>query len=113
MTCWGTGNPRREFIYCEDAAEGVIQILEKYGDVELPINVGFGEDYSIKELSNIISEISGFKGKILWYVTKPDGQFRKILDSSRMKENGIVIKKTNLVEGLKKTIEWCKQNVEI
>ena len=107
----GHGKPRREFIYCEDAAEGIIQALEKYCDVKYPINIGYNEDISIKELATIISELTGFNGKLTWDLTKPDGQYRKILDSSRMKEHGIsIVNKTSLRDGLLKTINWYKEN---
>lgn len=111
VECWGTGNPRRELIYSADAAEGVIQVLEKYDCTESPINVGFNEDISIKDLANLISEITGYKGKIIWNDTYPDGQFKKILNSSRMKEFNIEIKeRTSLRDGLEKTIKWYKEN---
>ena len=111
VECWGTGKPRRELIYCEDAAEGIIQALEKYSDIKYPINIGYNEDISIKELANLIADLTGFSGKLTWDLTKPDGQYRKILDSSRMKEHGISIaNKTSLRDGLLKTIKWYKEN---
>jgi nucleoside-diphosphate-sugar epimerase len=111
VACWGTGHPRREFIYCDDAAEGLVQTLEKYDNVELPINLGFNEDISIRELAEMIAELTGFEGEILWDTEKPDGQYRKLLDSSKMAEYDIVIEnKTTLEEGLKRTIEWYKKN---
>ena len=111
MECWGTGNPRRELIYCDDAAEGVIQTLEKYSDVNYPINIGYNRDTSIKELAKLIAKLAGYKGEIRWDINRPDGQFRKILDSTRMKEYGIDIKnRTTLEEGLEKTIQWYKEN---
>ena len=113
VECWGTGSPRRELIYCHDAAEGIIQALEKYDNVELPINIGFGDDVSIKELAAMIADIVGFEGEIFWDTDKPDGQFRKILDSSRMKDYGIEIKnKTSLRVGLKRTIEWYRDSLK-
>ena len=111
VECWGTGNPRRELIYCDDAAEGVIQTLEKYSDVNYPINIGYNRDTSIKELAKLIAKLTGYKGEIRWDINRPDGQFRKILDSTRMKEYGIDIKnRTTLEEGLEKTIQWYKEN---
>ena len=111
VECWGTGRPRRELIYCEDAAEGIIQALEKYSDVKQPINIGYNEDISIKELANMIADLTGFQGKITWDSTKPDGQYRKLLDPSRMKDYKIFIKdRTSLKDGLLKTIEWYKKN---
>ena len=111
VTCWGTGKPRRELIYCEDAAEGVIQALEKYTVVDYPINIGYNKDISIKELAELIASIVEFEGEICWDLDKPDGQFRKILDSSRMKEYNINIENpVSLETGLRKTIQWYKEN---
>ena len=110
IVCWGTGTPRREFIFCDDAGEGVVQALEKYSVVDCPINIGFNEDISIKELSEMIAGIVGFEGKIMWDTSRPDGQFRKILNSDRMKEFNLVIKNNiSLKDGLTKTIEWYKK----
>jgi len=111
VECWGTGKPRRELIFCEDAAEGVVQALEKYDDVMFPINIGFNEDINIKELAETISRLAGFKGELYWDKTKPDGQYRKILDSSRMDEYGISLtSRTSLEDGLNKTIQWFRKN---
>ena len=111
VECWGTGNPRRELIYCEDAAEGVIQALEKYDDVAYPINIGFNEDVNIKELAETISKLANFQGELYWNTDKPDGQYRKILNSSRMEECGISLNsRTSLEDGLNKTIQWFKEN---
>ena len=111
IECWGTGTPRRELIYCEDAAEGIIQALERYDDVSYPINIGFSEDIGIKELAGKIAAITGYRGEIFWNTDKPDGQHRKILNSDRMREYNISItNRTSLEEGLRKTIEWYKKN---
>ena len=113
VECWGTGTPRRELIYCDDAAEGIIQTLEKYDDVELPINIGFENDVSIKELAAMIAEITGFTGEVFWNTDKPDGQFRKLLDPSRMGDYGIEIEdRTPLRLGLERTISWYRDNVK-
>ena len=111
VVCWGTGNPRREFIYCDDAGEGIVQTLEKYSVVDYPINIGFNKDVSIKDLSEIISDIVGYDGTIAWDTKRPDGQYRKILNSNRMKDFDILIEdRTLLKEGLKKTVDWYKAN---
>jgi len=111
VECWGTGRPRRELIFCEDAAEGIVQTLEKYDDVMYPINIGFNEDINIRELAETISKLVGFKGQLYWDTSKPDGQYRKILDSTRMKEYGILLpNRTSLEVGLNKTITWYKEN---
>lgn len=112
VVCWGTGKPRRELIYCDDAAEGVVQALEKYSDVDFPVNIGYNKDISILELAELISDIVKYKGKIVWDTERPDGQYRKILDSSRMQDCDIEIEKpVSLREGLEKTIHWYKNNV--
>ena len=114
VTCWGTGNPKREFLFVEDLAEASIFFLEKISsNNELLfdknslfngiINIGSGTDISIKELANLISEEIGFQGDILWDVSKPDGTPRKLLDVSKANKLGWVAK-TNLHDGIKKTI---------
>lgn len=109
VECWGTGNPRRELIYCDDAAEGIIQTLEKYNDPTKPLNIGFNEDIKLQELSQKIADAANFKGKILWDLSRPDGVSRKLLDSSRMKDFNITINQTPLEVGLKNTIEFYKE----
>ena len=107
VVCWGTGRPRRELIYCADAAEGIVQTLEKYNEVDWPINIGFNTDVNIKELAQTIARLANFEGQIMWDTTRPDGQYRKILNSDRMKKYDINIKNPIFLEdGLKKTIEW-------
>jgi GDP-L-fucose synthase len=98
VVCWGTGSPRRELIYCDDAAEGVVQTLEKYDNVEWPINIGLNQDICIKELAELIARFASFDGKIQWDKTRPDGQYRKILNSARMKEYGIHIENPTSLE---------------
>mgnify|MGYP003624905156 FL=1 len=110
VVCWGTGAPRRELIYCDDAGKGVVETLQKYDDESLPINIGFNEDISIEQLANKIAAIVGFKNKIVWDTNKPDGQYRKILNADRMNKYNIKIKDSvSLDEGLKKTIQWYKE----
>ena len=89
----------------------MIQALEKYTVVDYPINIGYNKDISIKELAELIASIVEFEGEIYWDLDKPDGQFRKILDSSRMKEYNINIENpVSLETGLRKTIQWYKEN---
>lgn len=109
VICWGTGTPKREIIFCDDAAEGVVQVLEKYDDVNSILNIGFNEEITIKELSEKIAFHCGFTSKIEWDTTKPDGQMRKLLDSSKMLQHDIKINQTSIDEGLKNTIDWYKQ----
>ncbi len=108
ITLWGSGKPTREFLYVEDAAEGIILAMERYNRPE-PVNLGSGYEISIKELAELIAKLTGFKGKILWDTAKPDGQPRRCLDTTKAyKEFGFKAK-TSLKEGLKKTIEWYRK----
>ena len=106
---WGTGKATREFFYVEDCAEAVVLAAEKY-DKPDPVNLGAGFEISIKDLAELIVELSGFKGKIKWDRSKPDGQPRRCLDTSRAKKEFGFKAKTSFEEGLKKTIEWYKVN---
>lgn len=105
---WGTGKPTREFLYVEDAAEGIIKAVEKY-DKGDPINLGAGFEISIKELAEKIKRITGFKGKVVWDKTKPDGQPRRKLDTSKAEKEFGFKAKTNFDAGLRKTIAWYKK----
>jgi len=105
ITVWGTGKPTREFLFVEDAAEGVLLAAEHYNKPD-PINLGAGFEISIKELVDLITKLIGFKANILWDKTKPDGQPRRMLDVSKAEKEFGFRAKTGLEEGLKKTIEW-------
>ena len=105
VVVWGTGKATREFFYVEDAAEAIILAMEKYNKSD-PVNIGAGFEISIKDLVGLIVKLTGFKGKILWDKTKPDGQPRRMLDTTKaLREFGFTAK-TGFEEGLKKTIEW-------
>lgn len=107
---WGSGNPRREFIFSEDAAEASIFALKNSRKLQNShYNVGTGEDYSIKKLASIIAEITGFKGKIKWDKTKPDGTPRKLLDSSKFRAIGWK-PRISFVNGVEKTFNWFLKN---
>jgi GDP-L-fucose synthase len=108
VVVWGTGKPTREFLYVEDAAEAIILATEIYNKPE-PVNIGAGFEISIKELTQLIAKITGFRGKIIWDKTKPDGQPRRCLDTSRAQREFGFEAKTQFEEGLKKTIEWYKR----
>lgn len=108
VLCWGTGSPVREFIYTEDAAEGVVRLL-KSGHPD-PLNIGTGVGTSIKELVELICELTGYEGNISWDPTKPDGVMHKVLDVSKMKEVLQWGPPTSLRDGLKKTIDWYSAN---
>jgi len=105
VVVWGTGKASREFIYVEDAAEGIILATEKYDKPE-PINLGAGFEIKIKDLVNLIAKFTGFKGEIIWDTSKPDGQPRRMLDTSKAEKEFGFKAKTNFDEGLKRTIKW-------
>jgi len=104
---WGTGKPTREFLYVEDAAEGILLATEKYNKSE-PINLGAGFEISIKDLVKLIAKLTGFKGKIVWDTTKPDGQPRRCLDTSKAEKEFGFKARTSFAEGLEKTIHWYR-----
>ena len=108
---WGTGKATREFFYVEDAAEAIALAAEKYDGIE-PVNLGAGFEISIKDLVELIAKLTGFTGQIVWDSSKPDGQPRRCLDTSRAKEYFGFQAHTNFEEGLKKTIDWYRENRE-
>ncbi|HCR72569.1 MAG TPA: GDP-fucose synthetase [Anaerolineae bacterium] len=109
LQVWGDGSPTREFLYVEDAADGIITGAEKYNG-DLPINLGSGYEISIKDLTELIVKLTGFNGKLAWQTDKPNGQPRRGLDVSRAKELFDWSAQVQFEEGLKKTIEWFKSN---
>lgn len=104
---WGTGATSREFLYVDDAAEAIVLAMEKHNDPE-PINVGSGYEIWIDELAPLIANLAGFTGKLKWLTTKPNGQPRRALDTSRAREILDWQAKTKLVVGLRQTIDWYK-----
>jgi GDP-L-fucose synthase len=92
-------------LYVEDAARGIVLATEKYDKAE-PVNLGSGKEISIKDLAKLVKELTGFKGKIEWDKSRPDGQPRRCLDTSRAKKEFGFEAKTDFKKGLKKTIEW-------
>jgi len=109
IVVWGTGKPTREFLYVEDAAEGILLATEKYNKSD-PVNLGAGFEISIKDLVELIAKLTGFKGKIVWDATKPDGQPRRCLDISKAEKEFGFKAKISFEEGLKKTIDWYMGN---
>jgi GDP-L-fucose synthase len=109
LQVWGDGSPTREFLYVEDAADGIITATEKYNG-DLPINLGSGYEISIKDLTELIVKLTGFKGQLAWQTDKPNGQPRRGLDVSRAKELFNWSAQVQFEEGLNKTIEWFKAN---
>ncbi|MFQ5881342.1 MAG: NAD-dependent epimerase/dehydratase family protein [Candidatus Methylomirabilales bacterium] len=109
---WGTGRPVREFLYVEDCAEAVIRAAEVYDDI-LPLNIGTGVGTSIRQLAQLIQELSGHTGVISWNAEKPDGQMKKVLDVTRMTEVLHWTPPISLREGLAKTIAWYVANKDV
>jgi GDP-L-fucose synthase len=107
VTVWGTGRATREFLYVEDAAEGIVLATERYEKDE-PVNLGAGFEISIKDLVTLIARLTGFTGEILWDTTKPDGQPRRCLDTSRAFSEFGFRAGTTFEEGLKRTIDWYR-----
>jgi GDP-L-fucose synthase len=104
VTLWGTGSPRREFLHVDDMASASLFLLDHYDEPE-HVNVGVGEDVTIKELAETIARVVGYEGELLWDPTKPDGMPRKLLDVSRLNELGWKAR-TGLVEGITSTYRW-------
>jgi GDP-L-fucose synthase len=104
---WGTGQATREFFYVEDAAEAIIAATDKYNKSE-PVNIGAGFEISIKNLVELIVELTDYRGKIAWNTSKPDGQPRRMLDTTRAFEEFGFKAKTGFREGLMKTVEWYR-----
>ena len=111
VVVWGTGKATREFFYAEDCAEAIVLATERY-DKPQPVNIGAGFEISIKDLAELIKELVGFKGIIVWDKSKPDGQPRRCLDVSRAQREFGFKAQTGFKEGLEKTIDWYISSVE-
>lgn len=109
FTLWGDGSPSREFLYVEDAAEGILSAAEAYNG-DLPVNLGTGEEVTIRNLATLIADEVGFTGRIEWDTSKPNGQPRRCLDVSRAKQLFGFQARHNLRDGLRKTIRWFLEN---
>ena len=109
---WGDGSPSREFLYVEDAAEGILLAAEQYND-SLPVNLGTGEEVAIRDLAEIIAKEIGFAGSITWDITKPNGQPRRCLDVTRAKQFFGFQARHRLRDGLKKTVQWFQDNRKV
>jgi GDP-L-fucose synthase len=110
IVAWGTGEASREFLYVEDAAEGILLATERYNKPD-PVNLGSGEEIKIKDLVYLIKELTGFEGEVEWDASQPDGQPRRRLDTSRAKEEFGFEPKTSLRDGLQRTIEYYEKLV--
>ena len=111
VVLWGDGSPTREFFYAGDAARGIVLAAERYNSSE-PVNLGAGMEISIKDLALLIAKLTGFRGEIVWDTSKPNGQPRRALDTSRAKEYFNFEAEMPFEEGLKETIQWFKENKE-
>ncbi len=108
VTLWGTGSPKREFLHSRDLASAVLMATEKY-DSDVHLNIGTGEDLTIKDLAHLVGTLAGFKGQTLWDATKPDGTPRKVMDVSRLKAMGWN-PTISLEDGIQETIRWFEAN---
>jgi GDP-L-fucose synthase len=109
VTLWGSGSPKREFLYVNDCADACIHLMENYNQSEI-VNIGLGKDISIKELAQKIQDIVGYNGKVKWDTNKPDGTPRKLLDVSRLHDIGWEYT-TDLDSGIRKTYEWYESRL--
>ena len=109
VVLWGDGSPTREFLYVDDCAEGLVLASERYDDPD-PVNLGTGVETSIRELAELVAELTGFEGEIVWDETMPNGQPRRSLDSSRARELFGFEARTPLRDGLERTIAWYREH---
>ncbi|MCJ7623284.1 MAG: NAD-dependent epimerase/dehydratase family protein, partial [Anaerolineaceae bacterium] len=109
IVVWGDGTPTREFIYADDAAEGILMAAEKYNQSE-PVNLGSGYEVSIRDLVELIVGLTGFEGRIVWDTSKPNGQPRRMLDTQRAENFFGFRARVKFEEGLKRTIEWYRES---
>jgi GDP-L-fucose synthase len=109
IVCWGTGSASREFLYVDDAAEGIVRAAETL-DEPVPVNLGTGHEIGIRALTELIAELCGFQGRIAWDASRPDGQPRRCLDTARAERLLGFRAKVELREGLRRTIDWYRGN---
>jgi GDP-L-fucose synthase len=108
VTNWGSGAPQREFLHVDDLARAIVLLLAEYDSPE-PINVGTGEDQSIREIAELVAKVVGYEGEIAWDTSKPDGMPRKLLDVGRLKALGWR-PTTSLEDGLRDTVQWFHEH---
>ncbi|HEY9296600.1 MAG TPA: GDP-L-fucose synthase, partial [Phormidium sp.] len=111
LPVWGDGSPSREFLYSEDAAQGIVMGTQFYNESD-PVNLGTGYEITIRDLVELICELMGFQGEIVWQTDKPNGQPRRCLDVERARKSFGFEAQIDFREGLKKTIEWYRQHAE-
>jgi GDP-L-fucose synthase len=108
VSAWGTGSATREFLYVDDAAEGIVLAAERYEKSD-PVNIGSGFEISIRDLTETIAEIVGYDGEVVWDHTRPDGQPRRALDTNRARTEFGFQATTGFREGLERTVRWYEQ----
>ncbi len=109
LPVWGDGSPTREFLYSTDAAQGIVMATQHYSDAA-PVNLGTGSEISIRDLVELICELMGFEGELVWQTDQPNGQPRRCLDTERARQAFGFEAQTNFRQGLKSTIEWYRKN---
>jgi len=109
IVCWGDGSATREFIYVDDAAEGIVLAAERYDGAD-PVNIGSGMEISIKDLATLVAKHTGFAGEIVWDTTKPNGQPRRCLDTAKAEAFFGFRAQMDFDEGLRRTIEWYREH---
>lgn len=112
ITCWGTGSASREFLYVDDCAEAIVAATERYDSPE-PVNIGVGKEITIRDLVELIAQATGFEGEIHWDTSKPDGQPRRVLDTTRAAQEFGFHAATSFEDGLRTTVDWFREHLEI
>jgi GDP-L-fucose synthase len=112
IDCWGTGRATREFLYVDDCADGIVLATERYENAD-PVNLGSGSEISIHDLAVKIAALTGFEGRLDWDATQPDGQPRRMLDTTRARERFGFVAGTSLDQGLEQTIRWYEQRLDL
>ena len=110
VVLWGDGSPTREFLYVEDCVDGIVLATERY-DAPEPVNLGAGKEISIRELAGLVADVVGFKGRIVWDTSMPNGQPRRSVDATRARELFGFEARTPLREGLERTVAWYREHV--
>lgn len=112
ITCWGTGSASREFLYVDDCAEAIVSATERYDSPE-PVNVGVGKEITIRELVELVARVTDFSGEIRWDTSKPDGQPRRVLDTTRASQSFGFQASTSFEDGLRTTVDWFREHLEV
>jgi GDP-L-fucose synthase len=110
ITCWGTGSASREFLYVDDCAQAIVDATERYDSPE-PVNIGVGKEITIRDLVGLIAQATGFAGEIRWDTTKPDGQPRRVLDTTRAQQEIDFHASTSFEDGLRTTVDWFREHL--